>query len=147
MRLSHCRSCAASSTTREAFQLNGCLNSADQRPPGSVMALRDDGQVAGSVSGGCIEDDLIYRLRHGDPAFSRPGLTTYGADAEEGRRFGLPCGGTVQVVRPCSANIRNGFLALGAWMGSGQLRHAGTTIMRSVTGLNSIRCLHHWLYS
>jgi xanthine dehydrogenase accessory factor len=77
------------------------------RPPGSVMALRDDGQVAGSVSGGCIEDDLIYRLRHGDPAFSRPGLTTYGADAEEGRRFGLPCGGTVQVVlEPVTASSR-----------------------------------------
>lgn len=68
------------------------------RPPGSVMALRDDGQVAGSVSGGCIEDDLIYRLRQGDAAFDRPGLTTYGANAEEVRRFGLPCGGTVQLV-------------------------------------------------
>jgi xanthine dehydrogenase accessory factor len=71
------------------------------------MALRDDGQVAGSVSGGCIEDDLVYRLRQGDPAFTRPGLTTYGADAEEGRRFGLPCGGTVQVVlEPVTASSR-----------------------------------------
>jgi len=68
------------------------------RPPGSVMALREDGQVAGSVSGGCIEDDLVYRLRHDDPAFSRASLTTYGSDAEEAQRFGLPCGGTVQVV-------------------------------------------------
>jgi xanthine dehydrogenase accessory factor len=74
------------------------------RPPGSMMILRDDGQVAGSVSGGCIEDDLIYRLRHGDPAFARPSLTTYGAEAEEAQRFGLPCGGTVQVVlEPLSA--------------------------------------------
>jgi xanthine dehydrogenase accessory factor len=68
------------------------------RPPGSVMVLRDDGQVAGSVSGGCIEDDLIYRLRQGDPAFGGPTLTTYGAEAEEAQRFGLPCGGTVRVV-------------------------------------------------
>jgi xanthine dehydrogenase accessory factor len=68
------------------------------RPPGSMMVLRDDGQIAGSVSGGCIEDDLVYRLRHGDAAFSKPSLTTYGADAEEAQRFGLPCGGTVQVV-------------------------------------------------
>jgi xanthine dehydrogenase accessory factor len=68
------------------------------RPPGSIMALRDDGQVAGSVSGGCIEDDLIYRLRHADPAFMKAGLTTYGEQAEEAQRFGLPCGGTVQVV-------------------------------------------------
>jgi len=77
------------------------------RPTGSIMALRDDGQVAGSVSGGCIEDDLIYRLRQDDPAFSRPALTTYGADAEEGRRFGLPCGGTVQVVlEPVTSSSR-----------------------------------------
>ena len=68
------------------------------RPAGSVMVLRDDGQVAGSVSGGCIEDDLVYRLRQGDPAFSGPTLTTYGAEAEEAQRFGLPCGGTVRVV-------------------------------------------------
>jgi xanthine dehydrogenase accessory factor len=68
------------------------------RPRGSVMALRDDGQVVGSVSGGCIEDDLIRRLRQGDPAFASPSLTTYGAEAEEAQRFGLPCGGTVRVV-------------------------------------------------
>jgi xanthine dehydrogenase accessory factor len=68
------------------------------RPPGSIMVLRDDGQVAGSVSGGCIEDDLIDRLRNRDPAFSRANLTVYGAEAEEGQRFGLPCGGTVRVV-------------------------------------------------
>ena len=68
------------------------------RPPGSMMVLRDDGQVAGSVSGGCIEDDLLDRLRNGDPAFAKPTLTTYGADAEQERRFGLPCGGTVQIV-------------------------------------------------
>jgi len=81
------------------------------RPPGSVMALRDDGQVAGSVSGGCIEDDLIYRLRKGDAAFSKACLTTYGASAEEVQRFGLPCGGTVQVVlEPVTAASRLGEL-------------------------------------
>jgi xanthine dehydrogenase accessory factor len=31
------------------------------RPIGSIMALAEDGAVVGSVSGGCIEDDLIYR--------------------------------------------------------------------------------------
>jgi xanthine dehydrogenase accessory factor len=81
------------------------------RPPGSVMALRDDGQVAGSVSGGCIEDDLVYRLRHDDPAFTRPTLTVYGAEAGEAQRFGLPCGGTVQVVlEPLTAASRLGEL-------------------------------------
>ncbi len=68
------------------------------RPPGSLMAIRDDGQVAGSLSGGCIEDDLIARVSRGDLAARLPQLTTYGATAEEAQRFGLPCGGTVQVV-------------------------------------------------
>ena len=68
------------------------------RPPGSMMVIRDDGQVAGSVSGGCIEDDLIGRVARGELAARLPQLTTYGASAEEAQRFGLPCGGTVQLV-------------------------------------------------
>jgi xanthine dehydrogenase accessory factor len=74
------------------------------RPPGSLMIIRDDGQVAGSVSGGCIEDDLIRRVAAGELAMHTPETTTYGQTAEEVRRFGLPCGGTVQVVlEPLSA--------------------------------------------
>ena len=68
------------------------------RPPGSMMVIRDDGQVAGSLSGGCIEDDLIGRVSRGELAARLPQLTTYGATAEEAQRFGLPCGGSVQVV-------------------------------------------------
>ena len=68
------------------------------RPPGSLMILRDDGLVAGSVSGGCVEDDLIHRLYSRDLKLQRPELTTYGESAEESRRFGLPCGGTLQIV-------------------------------------------------
>jgi len=68
------------------------------RPPGSLMVIRDDGQVAGSVSGGCIEDDLIGRVARGELALRRPETTSYGETAEEVRRFGLPCGGSVQIV-------------------------------------------------
>ncbi|WP_439113683.1 XdhC family protein [Hydrogenophaga sp.] len=68
------------------------------RPPGSLMVIRDDGQVAGSVSGGCIEDDLIACVGRGELALRKPEITTYGETAEEVRRFGLPCGGTVQIV-------------------------------------------------
>jgi xanthine dehydrogenase accessory factor len=68
------------------------------RPPGSLMIIRDDGQVAGSLSGGCIEDDLIERVKRGELALRLPLATTYGASAEEAQRFGLPCGGTVQIV-------------------------------------------------
>jgi xanthine dehydrogenase accessory factor len=68
------------------------------RPPGSLMIIRDDGQVAGSVSGGCIEDDLIRRVAVGELAMRLPESTVYGQTAEEVRRFGLPCGGSVQVI-------------------------------------------------
>ncbi len=74
------------------------------RPPGSLMIIRDDGQVAGSLSGGCIEDDLIDRVKRGDLAQRLPQSTTYGVTAEEAQAFGLPCGGTVQIVlEPLSA--------------------------------------------
>ena len=65
------------------------------------MALRDDGRVAGSVSGGCIEDDLVDRARAGLDALTPGGLPAieiYGVRAEEAHRFGLPCGGTLQLV-------------------------------------------------
>jgi len=68
------------------------------RPPGSWMALRDDGQVQGSVSGGCIEEDLIARLRAGDFDATLPFVLTYGVTQEEAQRYGLPCGGTMELV-------------------------------------------------
>jgi len=69
---------------------------ASPRPPGSLMAMRDDGIVVGSVSGGCIEDDLVLRREQFSGA--RPVLQSYGVSAEEARRFGLPCGGELEVV-------------------------------------------------
>ncbi|SMF38409.1 XdhC family protein [Pseudogulbenkiania subflava] len=68
------------------------------RPPGSWMALRDDGQVQGSVSGGCIEADLIERLLREGFASSEPYAVKYGVTQDEARRFGLPCGGTMELV-------------------------------------------------
>jgi xanthine dehydrogenase accessory factor len=68
------------------------------RPPGSLMIIRDDGQVAGSLSGGCIEDDLIGRVARGELALRKPQTTSYGVTAEEAQRVGLPCGGTVEIV-------------------------------------------------
>ncbi len=68
------------------------------RPPGALLCLRDDGLVAGSVSGGCVEDDLIDRLRHGERV-AKPSLITYGVTKEEAARFGLPCGGNLRLVQ------------------------------------------------
>ena len=63
-----------------------------------MLAIRGDGLVVGSVSGGCIEDDLIERLRRGEIDMTRPSLARYGIAAEEAHRFGLPCGGTLELV-------------------------------------------------
>ena len=68
------------------------------RPPGALLCLRGDGLVAGSVSGGCVEDDLIERLRHGERV-ATPSLIAYGVTKEEAARFGLPCGGNLRLVQ------------------------------------------------
>jgi len=68
------------------------------RPVGAMMVIRDDGHVRGSISGGCIEDDLIDKLRRGTLVLRRPRLFTYGVSADEAHRFGLPCGGTLEVL-------------------------------------------------
>ncbi len=72
------------------------------RPVGSMMVLREDGRCIGSVSGGCIEDDLIHRYTraYGDGSIpqSAPELVRYGVTADEAHRFGLPCGGTLELL-------------------------------------------------
>lgn len=68
------------------------------RPPGALLCLRDDGWVVGSVSGGCVEDDLIDRVRNGERV-AHPSLIVYGVTKDEAARFGLPCGGTLRLVQ------------------------------------------------
>src|SRR4249920_743999 len=68
------------------------------RPEGAMLAVRDDGLVVGSVSGGCIEDDIVDRTRREGQTATKAEVVTYGVSADEARRFGLPCGGTIQLV-------------------------------------------------
>jgi xanthine dehydrogenase accessory factor len=81
------------------------------RPVGSIMALCEDGSVVGSVSGGCIEDDLIYQYTQAYAATAvspsvetktipsgPPAFVKYGVSADEAHRFGLPCGGTLELL-------------------------------------------------
>lgn len=89
------------------------------RPVGSIMALCEDGAVVGSVSGGCIEDDLIYQYTQaykgaGQGADGRsipvgaPRFIKYGVSADEAHRFGLPCGGTLELLLefdPCTQSL------------------------------------------
>ena len=68
------------------------------RPIGSLMLMRDDGVHAGSVSGGCVEEDLVARYRDQQLASSYPTLIDYGIDRQEATRFGLPCGGRLELM-------------------------------------------------
>jgi len=75
------------------------------RPVGAIVAIGEDdagnASIAGSVSGGCIEDDLVAKVRGGNGeglALTKPERIKYGISAEEANRFGLPCGGTIELV-------------------------------------------------
>lgn len=68
------------------------------RPVGSWLAIREDGQVVGSVSGGCVEDDLIRRVQTEILPSHIPELVVYGVSKEEAARFGLPCGGNLRLL-------------------------------------------------
>jgi len=68
------------------------------RPVGSWLAIREDGQVAGSVSGGCVEDDLIRRVQTEILTRDTPEMVVYGVSQQEAARFGLPCGGTLRLL-------------------------------------------------
>ena len=70
------------------------------RPPGSMAAIRDDGIIWGSVSGGCVEDDLVLEMREGKllSGNKRVSVRTFGADAEEQARYRLPCNNTLRIA-------------------------------------------------
>ena len=69
------------------------------RPPGAMLAIRRDGLIAGSVSGGCVEDDLIDRWKNTSLIHDKPAMISYGVTKEEASRFGLPCGGALRLIQ------------------------------------------------
>jgi xanthine/CO dehydrogenase XdhC/CoxF family maturation factor len=66
------------------------------RPVGAKLAVSENGELAGSVSGGCVEGDVFEHacevLRTGEPK-----LLSYGIEDEEAWNVGLPCGGEIDV--------------------------------------------------
>ena len=68
------------------------------RPVGSLLACNGAGVVEGSLSGGCVEDDLLEKLLAGELAHDHAQQFKYGVTAEETERLGLPCGGHLYVV-------------------------------------------------
>ncbi len=75
------------------------------RLPGAILAVRGDGHLVGSVSGGCIEDDLADKARNGNlPPL--PALLEYGVSRDEAQHFGIPCGGQLQICAEPLYDVR-----------------------------------------
>ena len=68
------------------------------RPPGSLLIMRSDGVLSGSVSGGCVEEDLLQRYNNNELSDSYPTRIDYGVNREEATRLGLPCGGRLELL-------------------------------------------------
>ncbi len=129
------------------------------RPIGSIMALCEDGSVVGSVSGGCIEDDLIYRFTQAyktpfgsesptgsdvplnaeepkDIPTGAPRLVKYGISADEAHRFGLPCGGTLELLLEFDPSAQ-GLNELIARLGGGELVERVTSLASGTVSLRA----------
>ncbi|MGH8992092.1 MAG: XdhC family protein, partial [Acidimicrobiia bacterium] len=72
------------------------LEGSGPRDPGAAMAVNSDGEVIGSVSGGCVEGAVLTEglsvLRRG-----KPKLVTYGIADDDAFAVGLTCGGTIHI--------------------------------------------------
>ena len=66
------------------------------RDPGAAMAVSEDGEVAGSVSGGCVESSVVTEALE-VLADGVPRLCSFGYSDDEAFAVGLTCGGTISV--------------------------------------------------
>ncbi|MCL2524321.1 MAG: XdhC family protein [Betaproteobacteria bacterium] len=114
------------------------------RPAGSIMGLCESGAVVGSVSGGCIEDDLIARYtqtraqRAGVDALrpapgGAPQFLKYGVNADEAQRFRLPCGGTLELLLEFDPDAAQLAELMAALEGGRLLRRAVNLVNGAVT--------------
>ena len=114
------------------------------RPVGSIMALCETGAVVGSVSGGCIEDDLIYQFtqaysgKHSNKTIPSgpPSFIKYGITADEAHRFGLPCGGTLELLLEYDPD-ESALNELVAALGSGKLIQRSVRLRDGVATLSA----------
>jgi xanthine dehydrogenase accessory factor len=113
------------------------------RPVGSIMALCETGAVVGSVSGGCIEDDLIYQFTQAYSSLDAgkaipsgpPRFVKYGITADEAHRFGLPCGGTLELLLEFDPDAQ-ALSQLVDSLGRGVLMHRSVRLVDGAVALN-----------
>ncbi len=73
------------------------LDGSGPRDPGATMAVNDEGEVAGSVSGGCVEGAVVGEALAVLAGEKAPGVVTFGYSDDEAFAVGLTCGGTIHV--------------------------------------------------
>ena len=66
------------------------------RPVGSKFAISESGAICGSVSGGCVESDVVEEA-HEVLETGKPRLLSYGISDDDAFGVGLPCGGEIDV--------------------------------------------------
>src|SRR6058998_678388 len=74
------------------------LEGSGPREPGATMAVNEDGEVAGSVSGGCVEGAVLTEALEVLEGDGTPRLVTYGISDDDAFAVGLTCGGTIHVL-------------------------------------------------
>jgi xanthine dehydrogenase accessory factor len=74
------------------------IDGSGPREPGATMAVNEDGEVAGSVSGGCVEGAVVTEALDVLAGNGQPRLVTFGYSDDEAFAVGLTCGGTIHVL-------------------------------------------------
>jgi xanthine dehydrogenase accessory factor len=109
------------------------------RPIGSLLACNEDGLHCGSLSGGCVEDNLRESLFKGELATKAPAHMKYGVAVEDVLRLGLPCGGSMQVlIEPIAPAEAEFYRSLADKVGSRVLVQRQVDIRTGVATVNEI---------
>lgn len=74
------------------------VHGSSPRPPGSLALFLPPTSQVGSLSGGCVEEELLAGIARGEFGGDSPQVLSYGVSAEENARLGLPCGGHLTVL-------------------------------------------------
>lgn len=117
------------------------------RPLGSLLVCNEDGLYCGSLSGGCVEDNLRESILKGELANERPERIRYGVTVEDVLRLGLPCGGSLEVViEPIQPQQADFYLELASKVMARQLversvdLQSGAVAMQAVTSYQALAC-------
>ncbi|WP_339065008.1 XdhC family protein [Teredinibacter turnerae] len=93
--------CEAIAQGEESLWLTTVLRTwgSSPRPPGAMMLWSPSTGAVGSVSGGCVEEDMFARFNHGQFSRSKPSRFIYGGEQPSGGApIQLPCGGELELL-------------------------------------------------